>query len=137
MKEEYVELPLIKHEAFEGGYRYILPIYSGNKELMMLIDSGADSNIINEIALKDCEFKKYRAKTRLDGISGEPIKVRCGELTFKLAVDDFISHHSFFKILPKEHTNLSKVSLDGILDSNFLSTCVIDFRAPSIRIYKL
>lgn len=138
MGETQYKIFKIQREEHAGGIRYILPVYSGDKSLRMLLDSGADASLIQESSIEGCTFKKYRAKLPLVGLYGELIKVRCGALSFRLIKDcstDY-SYQAAFKVLPlEESSTLQTCDVDGLLGSDFLDNCIIDFKDSFIIVF--
>lgn len=104
----------------------------GDKDIVFLLDTGSDNNVVNKGALDYVEHAMIEGDgtTTLSGVNGTTkvehcsIKFSCGDDTFK--VDFLVADlNEAFSTIRKDHC----ITIHGILGSNFLRNhkMVLDF----------
>lgn len=98
----------------------VLPIMQNGKELVTLVDTGANENVVANQALIDNDFnyKRLEGNDVIEGLSGQ-VTVDEAEVCFNLLLindDDVteLSHCEHFKVLPRNILTLP----DGVCDTN-------------------
>lgn len=113
----------------------IASFHQGNKDIVFLLDTGSDNNVINKSALSYVEHEMHVSdegkKTTLSGVNGTTevescsIKFSCDEETYKA---DFLvaDLDEAFGTIIKGHC----IHIHGILGSKFLRShnVVLDFK---------
>lgn len=125
--------------SFKGGFTSpnipIATFYQGDKEIIFLLDSGSDRNVINEDALKlfDHTLKEKDASsvTHLSGVGGSQEVETCtmsfGTEDSKYTTDFLVTDLSpAFDGIRKEHC----IQIHGILGSTFLKEhhIILDYK---------
>lgn len=140
--EEYKEYPL----EFRGdpfyGISYFITVNSNNKKLKFNIDSGAETSLISNPSLRGCCYMNTKTELDSKSVLGS-VKTRIVFLDFILddvdfnSVDEHDRHRLLFTVvLKKDKTILNNMDYDGLLGSNFLQYCDVNFREGYIRVYK-
>lgn len=135
-KKNYRDYPLIVRES-GGVYQYFLRIHSGEKELLMLIDSGATLCNITERALEGCKYILHEEIDRVMLADGSYVETKLATLSVSL-IDERkrkLNNQFIFNVSPKERINPFGVGVEGLLGSTFLSFCDVDFCHGKLRLY--
>ena len=137
-KKKYKKYPLEFSGDPYNGIKYFLTIYSGSKPLKMVVDSGADRNMIGNIHINGSSYHNTGIKTATQRISGETYNrlilldfniggpVGNNKATFNLEFDV-----AFKKDSPLLNSN----NFAGILGTTFLQYCDINLREGYIKVY--
>lgn len=138
-KKDYNEYPLIISGDHFNGFQYALKIYCRNKELLMLIDTGAELCQIGNKVLKDCQYYNTKQSQQTMGLGGS-LKQRRVLVEFDLAErgsseGKYQFGLDFLVVNKKDNPYFNMGYIDGILGSNFLSFCDINLREGFIRVY--
>lgn len=139
-KRDYKEYPMLINGNHFDGFQYAINIYSGDRELLMLLDSGATLCQIGNTVLKGCQYYNTKQSQNTVGIGGV-VKQRRILLEFDLfRRDDPNADYQFgldtMVLNKKDNLYFNNGNLDGILGTNFLSFCEMDCRRGAIRVYK-
>lgn len=135
-KKKYKEYPLINRE-YNGIYQYFLKIYSGEKELLLLLDSGASLCNITEEALEGCKYILHDGTSRMMIADGSYTETKLATLSVSL-IDERgrrLNNQFLFNVSPKEVINPFGVGVAGLLGSTFLRFCNVDFFHGKLRLY--
>ena len=135
----YTDIQLLKRGNLSDGFQYAIPLYSGNKRLIMMIDTGAHLSHIGNIPLKGCSYHNTRQKVRVFGIAGDCM-ARKVLLDFYLSKPEDSNNESpfsldFLVIAKKDSSYLNSENVDGLLGTNFLQFCDVNFLEGYIRVY--
>lgn len=131
--------PLDIVDREDGTFQYFINIFSGNRKLRMLVDSGATNCQIMESSLKDCHYKFYPQGTNVmmaDGsIKSTPIAaLSVGILDYKRN-KKFYCTLDFIVMPNNSFHSLDGTEIDGLIGSNFLQNCTIDFLHGVVKLY--
>lgn len=135
--KKYKEYPLLVKGNYIDGFQYALFIYSGEYKLPMLIDSGAQLCQISSTALKGCQYYDTGQKDRTQGLGGIISSKRIFlEFNLEETQGDTYQFGLDTNVLDQKDNNyFSSEGLCGILGSNFLRFCDVDFRKGVIKVF--
>lgn len=138
-KKKYIELPLDIMSRGNGEFQYFINVFSGEKRLYMLVDSGATCCYIKESSLDGCHYALDTQEIHSMTAGGS---IKKGTATLlSLCVADckkgkkYYQTLGFITIPDNAFPPLDNISIGGIIGSNFLQSCSIDFLHGSARIY--
>lgn len=138
--EKIIDYPIIKNVATNGGIYYTVIVYSGNKPLTMLIDTGAYRGVIRGIILKDCLFDTtdinsnvYGAISHIDNASKIILKIGFKESDNCI----YYWYNMETSVFPEAHKTLFEAQkIDGIIGACFLQKCILNLPKCILSIYK-
>lgn len=136
-KKKSKSYPLIVKGDVTTSYRYSLIVYSGKHKLKMLLDSGAEQGTIIDTSLAKCSYYKVGVKKSIAGITGNYTDSEIVLIDFDLdkssASKGIHKYNLGFSVITDNKAY--KGSFDGILGTDFLKFCVVDFRKGILTVY--
>lgn len=131
--------PLDIVDREDRTFQYFINISSGERKLRMLVDSGSTNCQIMESSLKDCHYEFYPQCTNVmmaDGsIKSTPIAaLSVGILDYKRS-KKFYCTLNFIVMPNNSFHSLDGTEIDGLIGSNFLQNCAIDFLHGVVKLY--
>lgn len=122
----------------EAPLQYAMALYSGNKQLTMLIDTGATISSITKEALQGCDYKYLKSSTNIITANGLA-KAKQVELNFGLNINTEQNYFTTAFIASKKDllSHFQTVALDGIISMDFLRLCQLDFVKLKFKVYQL
>lgn len=128
-KTKCIEVPIFGRSNSALTNQYAIQIYSGEKVLRMLIDTGAEYSSIGNIPLRGCVYHNTKQTSSIIGLGGIANTMRRVLLEFNLEKSN-VGSYLFgidFDVIPKKlNSYFNCGDLDGILGTNFLRYCDID-----------
>ena len=122
----------------EDKSQYFLKVFSNGNFLYFLLDSGADKSLVRECLLEGCSFISSEDRFKLTGIGGER-EVPSLYLSFDLSEKRSAREEHRFKFcfgsIPEGFHPLLSGSIAGLLGTDFLSSCIVDFKNGLIKFF--
>ena len=138
-RKEYKQYKLDFISDINQGVLYFITVFSGNKALKLMVDSGCASNLIGNKALKGCSYYNTGMSENTIGVSGE-MPTRIIYLEFSLdklnkSNPEYPYSMEFSVALKKDAPLFNNDDIDGLLGSRFLQYCEVDFRNGYLRVF--
>lgn len=138
-KRHSIKLPLTAIKTGNELYQYFITLHSSEKKLTFLIDSGATHCIIKSSCLEGCQYQKSPYKVLFTTIAGHPQKLPTVVMFLRITdyrdSKEFCNSFRFIVVLEESIPALYQPDIAGILGSNFLQFCAIDFLKGYLKIY--
>lgn len=114
-----------------------IEVFSGEKKLTLVIDTGAGHGIIKESALKDCIYDGEGHEVTGFGMSAA-MKFKLIDLRLDFTITKkFIlrAYFDFARFSSDQESGVNELDVDGLIGMPFLQYCDIDLNENVLRFY--